>query len=149
MKRYGGANPTAFSILERIVGVETLCRPGRTLRRVGLSVSSNGSLGLKLAVKRNPSIAFESFSILERIVGVETFFPNQSTPPADSLSVSSNGSLGLKLGPARRSPEHPSLLSVSSNGSLGLKHRVYPIAEITRFTFSILERIVGVETSAD
>ena len=63
----------AFSILERIVGVETPEEPGE--RRGGgdpLSVSSNGSLGLKQHFGSSCQTPQFSFSILERIVGVET-----------------------------------------------------------------------------
>ena len=62
----------ALSILERIVGVET--RPGKLVRPGlhELSVSSNGSLGLKLHCTLPRFTIVQSFSILERIVGVET-----------------------------------------------------------------------------
>ena len=90
-----------------------------------LSVSSNGSLGLKLKGE---------FS---------------EDAPCHTLSVSSNGSLGLKppVATARYVIEHK--LSVSSNGSLGLKLQkvVGDLAQVV--PFSILERIVGVETPGD
>ena len=62
-----------------------------------VSVSSNGSLGLKLIVVDLWTDANNCFSILERIVGVETHSRNLGRYRVQHLvSVSSNGSLGLK-----------------------------------------------------
>ena len=66
-----GVEP-AFSILERIVGVETVLTTDHTTVVRLLSVSSNGSLGLK-PISGSPGLRWlVPFSILERIVGVET-----------------------------------------------------------------------------
>ena len=62
----------AFSILERIVGVETSASTTNDGGWPSLSVSSNGSLGLKLDLVAWVCPGMLSFSILERIVGVET-----------------------------------------------------------------------------
>ena len=66
------AEQIAFSILERIVGVETEARKTRAPGAAKLSVSSNGSLGLKRQTALRAVHRFRAFSILERIVGVET-----------------------------------------------------------------------------
>ena len=65
---------------------------------VELSVSSNGSLGLKLGRQWGRRGRHSAFSILERIVGVETCGDCLEVMPQLELSVSSNGSLGLKPG---------------------------------------------------
>ena len=113
--------PSSFSILERIVGVETSSRA--RLRDVDcrLSVSSNGSLGLKPQHQVTLLTLVHPFSILERIVGVET--------------RRWRAVCGRRRG-----------LSVSSNGSLGLKRYSVPLLDLPILAFSILERIVGVET---
>ena len=110
-----------FSILERIVGVETDRRQISRHTLPSLSVSSNGSLGLKRAHQCTTRTGYATFSILERIVGVETVRPRLNWLAGGCLSVSSNGSLGLKP--------------------------LAPLIELSVYvSFSILERIVGVET---
>ena len=61
-----------FSILERIVGVETKAVVRFVRTGYCLSVSSNGSLGLKPFAIIPAVRLIVTFSILERIVGVET-----------------------------------------------------------------------------
>jgi len=97
--------PAAFSILERIVVVET---PRET---------------------DTSTLAELAFSILERIVVVETGHDDFVGGVLQFLSVSSNGSWWLKLARLERRYSLTSSLSVSSNGSWWLKldspeHRV-------------------------
>ena len=66
----------AFSILERIVVVETPRQSGGQISHDGLSVSSNGSWWLKQVVRASGGRDYISFSILERIVVVETMANN-------------------------------------------------------------------------
>ena len=62
----------AFSILERIDVGETACIAGAYIGRGRLSVSSNGSTWVKLAVCRVMDTRKATFSILERIDVGET-----------------------------------------------------------------------------
>ena len=136
----------AFSILERIVVVETSAYSNPLIVGQVLSVSSNGSWWLKPAGRQTlmpPPLSFSilerivvvetlnyedlvqrprPFSILERIVVVETGCAVWDRWLAAVLSVSSNGSWWLKRRPT--SSHHvPWPLSVSSNGSWWLKPR--------------------------
>ena len=77
----------AFSILERIVGVETVELDHPRGRVAQLSVSSNGSLGLKLIGDRLKRAKEKSFSILERIVGVETCAESLKGMGSDAFSI--------------------------------------------------------------
>ncbi len=156
---------SAFSILERIEWAATRgqvkSRPHRHVLSVssngsnglrprhdarqhllaGLSVSSNGSNGLRhlqyeiLVTERDP------FSILERIEWAATCWTPECRSDGRQLSVSSNGSNGLRLhyyqvnSPTRRT------LSVSSNGSNGLRPKLTVFPSFVPSTFSILERI--------
>ena len=61
-----------FSILERIVGIETVALALGQDERNKVSVSSNGSLALRHQHRRPNPRQRVSFSILERIVGIET-----------------------------------------------------------------------------
>ena len=71
-----------FSILERIVGIETFhlapdpeVAGGQNeieVTAAEVSVSSNGSLALRLRGHSSIEAAIDRFSILERIVGIET-----------------------------------------------------------------------------
>jgi len=63
----------SFSILERIVGIETEIKCMMPCCYGRVSVSSNGSLALRLQGRdRNALPCPHGFSILERIVGIET-----------------------------------------------------------------------------
>jgi len=93
-----------------------------------------------------PNFGFP-FSILERIVVVETVLTGHADHCDARLSVSSNGSWWLKR---RRNTSSASLsfpLSVSSNGSWWLKLALRAVEDYVFWPFSILERIVVVETA--
>ncbi len=123
VRRCGGQRKReAFSILERIEWAATgmslptppvLCR---------LSVSSNGSNGLRREDRVTPRPQRHPFSILERIEWAAT-----------------------QIRPAMRAP---STLSVSSNGSNGLRLRVSVCFFVLSSAFSILERIEWAATEA-
>ena len=110
-----------FSILGRIVVVET--RPGQHPQgtKHNLSVSSDGSWWLK----RNGEIwnhyQASAFSILGRIVVVETTVLAAPFAGFLRLSVSSDGSWWLKLHKFRAQRGRCVALSVSSDGSWWLK----------------------------
>ena len=63
---------SSFSILSRIVGVETMATMVANAAWDDLSVSSVGSLGLKRRMSSVTEKRPATFSILSRIVGVET-----------------------------------------------------------------------------
>ena len=86
-----------------------------------------------------------SFSILERIVVGETFAGCVPAVDGDYLSVSSNGSWWLKR-VRIHCRQSDSRLSVSSNGSWWLKLEAQACGVPVVTPFSILERIVVVET---
>ena len=138
-----------FSILERIVGVET-AKIGKWEGNLGRSFSIlERIVGVETAAITTGALYVGlSFSILERIVGVETICSRFGSGAVRLVSVSSNGSLGLKL-VRRREPTVFWVVSVSSNGSLGLKPSTQIKSRSAVPCFSILERIVGVETVVD
>ncbi len=134
-----------FSILERIEWAATASAADAERTARHLSVSSNGSNGLRLMCLFPPCCTLQpfqyprtdrmgcdhhsantrrwqklSFSILERIEWAATSGACLVPPTRYHLSVSSNGSNGLRQ---RRPPcsrfRYP--LSVSSNGSNGLR----------------------------
>ena len=141
-----GAAVGAFSILERIVGVETAASNTTTMAQFGLSVSSNGSLGLKPQQRQGIAQPCFAFSILERIVGVETELVDvESLHLGETFSILER-IVGVETPGTHRRAFAQRPLSVSSNGSLGLKHDKSRRADTLDKTFSILERIVGVET---
>jgi len=113
----------SFSILERIVGIETAPLLSHARAFAHVSVSSNGSLALRLTL------------------------PTPTARPSNAVSVSSNGSLALRRTSGETGGRRIQV-SVSSNGSLAL--RLLPVDLETSLTvsFSILERIVGIETKA-
>ena len=118
----------------------------RKCRGASLSVSSNGSLGLKHKLDLELPGIFNSFSILERIVGVETCWRSPPSTTAATFSILER-IVGVEtLVQCLAHCKYSRILSVSSNGSLGLKQ--WPTLRSLQFnvTFSILERIVGVET---
>ena len=85
-----------FSILERIVGVETGLGLVDTGAHQGFSILER-IVGVETA-RHGPGheAGRGSFSILERIVGVETQPLSARRSVVAPVSVSSNGSLGLK-----------------------------------------------------
>ena len=139
-----------FSILGRIVVVETK-RTGSTPKSLKtLSVSSDGSWWLKQDGQKGLCREHLSFSILGRIVVVET---TRSTRP-DRQPCSPFSILGrivvvetrcrLLLSRAITSRV---ALSVSSDGSWWLKLEARNVNLATTDSFSILGRIVVVETA--
>ncbi len=88
-----------------------------------LSVSSNGSNGLRHLLAETPEVRQQPFSILERIEWAATPQTAQAVVQLLHLSVSSNGSNGLRR--------------TARTG----------ISSLTR-TFSILERIEWAATAA-
>ena len=86
-----------------------------------LSVSSNGSLGLKQQLPPRPPAPQIAFSILERIVGVET--DNETDTNTD---------------------EHVAFSILER--IVGVETIVVTLDQGAATAFSILERIVGVET---
>jgi len=76
-----------FSILERIVVVETADRGRWCVGGCCLSVSSNGSWWLKRKQPHLKQYQRIAFSILERIVVVETLFSDYGTLSENSFSI--------------------------------------------------------------
>ena len=151
------------------------CDPARWdagARRPTLSVSSNGSNGLR-PVPTSASVGkIAAFSILERIEWAATVadtldqmddtlfqYPRTDRMGCDTgrpsfpvafciLSVSSNGSNGLRPIIGGLHQKHSVHLSVSSNGSNGLRPPNPLAASNSVSTFSILERIEWAATFA-
>ena len=111
-----------------------------------VSVSSNGSLALRRFGPRTAAGASARFSILERIVGIETPLVARGGCTNSCVSVSSNGSLALRRSGLDSVPGMAHQVSVSSNGSLALRLHPSHAARTWSASFSILERIVGIET---
>ena len=87
-----------------------------------------------------------AFSILGRIVVVETCSFHSLLTPINRLSVSSDGSWWLKRRLIPMPPGRRFFLSVSSDGSWWLKPGRRPRSSFATSPFSILGRIVVVET---
>ncbi len=139
-----------FSILERIEWAATLYQSRTMLLVLSLSVSSNGSNGLRHRPAQSKSVKHRPFSILERIEWAATtavFQHRESGRPFSILEriewAATSWPTGRRLTKAR--------LSVSSNGSNGLRPRRGLPPLNAPHPFSILERIewAATETLCD
>ncbi len=133
--------PLSFSILERI---EWAATPGAAHAQEHwgtLSVSSNGSNGLRQRLVAVHSVLLVPFQYPRTDRMGCDLWGAPGRRESSTLSVSSNGSNGLRPQLHISSPQALPDLSVSSNGSNGLRPASDEAHTLIFHTFSILERI--------
>ncbi len=124
-----------------------LCVPAASPLCGGLSVSSNGSNGLRPGALGRRCSTPHTFSILERIEWAATRAHQCQCWEDSRFQYPRTDRMGCDRGRHAR-PDGRHALSVSSNGSNGLRHRTAKFSSCFLYSFSILERIEWAATRA-